>query len=125
MKLGPYTIFAKRLLPALGNTVRKTARMQTYVDAAVVACALERDRLANGKLPDTLAALTPRFLEAIPTDVVDGKPLRYRPEADGGYVLYSVGWNGKDDGGELAWKGGKTTSVDVEQGDWVWRMPAR
>jgi hypothetical protein len=125
LKKRPYTIFAKLLLPALGNAIRKSARMQTYVDEARVACAVERFRLANGKFPDTLEALTPRLLDAIPTDVIDGKPIRYRPKADGGYVLYSVGWNKTDDAGELVWKQGKTPSVDIEKGDWVWRYPAK
>ncbi|HWW00557.1 MAG TPA: hypothetical protein VNZ64_12735 [Candidatus Acidoferrum sp.] len=127
MRTGPYTIFAKLLLPALGKAMQRTARMQTYVDAANVACALERYRLANGKLPDALEALAPAFIARIPNDVIDGKALRYRVKADGGYVLYSVGWNQTDDGGELAWKerNKETPTVDFTQGDWVWLMPAR
>ena len=57
-------------------------------------------------------------------DVIDGKPLRYKPETDGGYVLYSIGWDQKDDGGEIAWtRQGKGTGVDIGKGDWVWLMP--
>ena len=107
MRTGPYTILAKMLLPALENAVRKSGRMQTYVDSARVACALDRYRLANGRLPDTLEALAPRFIAAVPNDVIDGKPLRYRPAASGGYLLYSIGWNQTDDGGEIAWKAQK------------------
>jgi len=126
MRTGPYTIFAKLLLPALQKAVQKSSRMQTYVDNAQIACALERYRLAEGKLPDALDALAPRFIDRIPNDVIDGKPLRWRRDADGGYVLYSVGWNRTDDGGELAWiKQKKDSEVDVTQGDWVWKMPAR
>jgi hypothetical protein len=125
MRRGPYTILAKLLLPALGNAVRKSAVMQTYMDATRVACALERYRLANGKLPASLDGLAPRILAAVPSDVIDGKPLRFRLEPDGGYVLYSVGWNQTDDGGVLAWSKDKKESVDLEHGDWVWRMAAR
>jgi hypothetical protein len=125
MRTGPYTIFAKLLLPALQKAVQKSSRMQTYVDDARIACALERYRLAEGKLPDALDALMPRFIDRIPTDVIDGKPLRWRRDGDGGYVIYSVGWNRKDDGGELAWiKQKKDSEVDVANGDWVWKMPA-
>ena len=53
MRMGPYTVLAKMLIPALDKAVRKSARMQTYVDAARVACALERYRLANGNCPET------------------------------------------------------------------------
>ena len=125
MRRGPYTIFARLLLPALDKAIRKSARMQTYVDEARAACALERYQLANGKYPDTLDVLTPRFIDSIPTDVIDGKPLRYRPKVEGGYLLYSLGWNQTDDGGQVVWKRGKTPSVDVEKGDWVWQMPAK
>jgi hypothetical protein len=139
MRPGPYTIFAKLLLPALEKSVRRSARMQTFVDATRVGCALERYRLANTKLPDSLAMLVPGFLAEIPKDVIDGKPLRYRLQSKGGYVLYSVGWNQTDEGGELAWtkpenwrdERGFTDadspkrSVDITKGDWVWQMAAR
>ncbi len=75
------------------------AKDQTYVDAARVACALERYRLADGQLPEKLEALVPRYLAKIPNDVIDGQPLRYRLESDGNYVIYSIGWNQTDDGG--------------------------
>jgi hypothetical protein len=126
LRTSPYTIFAKMLLPPLERAVHKSARAQTYVDCARVACALERSRLANGKFPEALADLTPRFIDRVPEDVIDGKPLRYRRDPDGGYVLYSVGWNQTDEGGELAWtkKDTKPSEIDITRGDWVWQMPA-
>lgn len=49
--------------------------------------------------PETLEALTPAYLQAVPRDPFgDGTPLRYRRTKDR-YVLYSVGPDGKDDGG--------------------------
>jgi len=121
----PYKIFAAMLFPAISKATIKTARMQTLVGAAQVVCALERYRLANGKFPETLEALKPQFIGQVPSDVIDGKPLRYRPTPEGGYVLYSVGWNQTDDGGEPAWKTDKERSLDVTKGDWVWQLPAR
>lgn len=47
----------------------------------------------------TLVALVPAFLPAVPHDPMDHQSLRYRLEADGRYVLYSIGVDGKDDGG--------------------------
>lgn len=52
----------------------------------------------TGKYPAKLADLAPRYLAAVPNDLFAGKPLVYKP-ADKGYLLYSVGVNGKDDGG--------------------------
>jgi hypothetical protein len=123
---GPYTLLAKMLLPALERVVQRSARMQTYVDTTRVACAMERYRVANGSIPGSLDPLVPRFIASIPNDVIDGKPVRFRRQADGGYLIYSVGWNQTDDGGELAWvKKGKETSIDFTKGDWVWELPAR
>ena len=102
----------------------KSASTQTYVDAARIACALGRFHRANGQLPDTLDTLAPRFINKIPTDVMDGHPLRYRLATDGGYIVYSVGWNETDDGGTVGtnWWG---RPGDLEKGDWVWRVPAK
>jgi hypothetical protein len=53
----------------------------------------------TGRTPDSLAALVPADLDSVPQDpFADGAALVYRPAA-GGYALYSVGQNRKDDGG--------------------------
>ena len=92
----------------------------TGVHEALVSCALERYRLADGHLPDTLDALVPPFLSEIPHDVIDGQPLRYHRTAVDQYVLYSIGWNEKDDGGVVALKK-DSTGIDIGNGDWVWK----
>jgi hypothetical protein len=124
---GPYNIFLLMLAPALDKAVLHSARAQTLVDETRVACALARYRLEKGTLPEALSALTPEFLKSVPADLFDGQPLRYRREQDGSYHLYSIGWNEKDDGGEMALKEGKAAttrgSVDATRGDWVWSMP--
>lgn len=126
MPIRPYTYFAKLLMPALDKAVRRSARAQAAVDCARMACALERYRLVNGSYPETLTVLTPQFLVRLPNDVIDGQPLRYRRSADGGYTLYSVGWNQKDDSGEIAWrKDKKDSAVNLDEGDWVWQMPGK
>ena len=45
------------MLPALGNAARKFTMGQVVADEANLACALERYRLAKGKLPEALPAL--------------------------------------------------------------------
>jgi hypothetical protein len=89
---------------------------QTQANEAQIACALERYRLAYGEYPEMLDALAPQFNEVIPHDIIGGQPLHYRREANGQFILYSVGWNETDDGGKVALK--KDGSVDREQGDW-------
>jgi hypothetical protein len=95
------------------------------VDRARVAIALERFRLAQGKYPDSLDVLAPQYLNPVPKDVIGGQPLHYRLTADGQFVLYSVGWNKRDDGGMVALRTGSTTRPDLTQGDWVWRYPQK
>ena len=84
---------------------------------------LERYRVARGAFPESLDALTPEFIAKVPHDVIGGQPLKYRREADGSYVLYSVGWDEEDDGGEAAFN--QDGTVDVQHGDWVWRSAAK
>jgi len=111
------------LLPALGRAAEKFARAQCSIDLARIACALDRYRLANGQFPDTLEALAPKFIEKLPYDVINGQPLKYRRSDDGQFVLYSVGLNETDDGGQIALT--KSGNADINKGDWVWRYPAR
>jgi hypothetical protein len=66
-----------------------------------VAAALERHRRRHGRWPDSLAALVPDLLPAVPSDPFDSQPLRYRRLADG-VVVYSVWIDRTDDGGKLA-----------------------
>jgi hypothetical protein len=63
-----------------------------------LACALAAYQRDNGRYPAKLDDLAPKYLPAVPDDLFSGKALIYRP-AEKGYLLYSVGVNGKDDGG--------------------------
>jgi hypothetical protein len=129
MRLTPYSILGKMFLPALVNRPRKFAWAQASVNLARTACALERYRLAHRKYPETLDALAPQFIAKVPHDPIGGQPLRYRLADGGQFILYSVGWNEKDDGGTVALTKGvsadvdKHGSVDLDNGDWVWRYP--
>jgi hypothetical protein len=115
----PYTVQALMVFPAVGKAVSKFALIQAQVDIARTACALERFRLAHGNYPETLDALAPQFIAALPHDVINGQPLHYRRTDDGKFILYSVGWNETDDGGKVVFT--KSGRVDTEKGDWVWQ----
>jgi hypothetical protein len=119
--------FCSLLVPGTLGVARKIAFGQTAADTAGIACAVERFRLANGRVPESLVQLVPGYLEKLPRDIIDGRPLRYRPTEGGRYAIYSVGWNEKDDGGVAGFKkdalgGPELREHDVpEEGDWVWR----
>jgi hypothetical protein len=83
---------------------------------ALTACALERHYLAHGAYPDSLAALVPTYLPAVPLDIINGDPLRYRRNDNGTFTLYSVGLDGDDDNGRRA---PNRTDLDAD-GDWSW-----
>ncbi|MGC9035110.1 MAG: hypothetical protein ACP5K7_04645 [Verrucomicrobiia bacterium] len=72
----PYTIFANFLL-ATEKVFYRTGISQTAVELCNVACAIERYRLANGKLPDRLTKLIPSYLSSAPVCLFDGKEFRY------------------------------------------------
>ena len=105
--------------PAIASAVKKFAHVQTQLNLTRTACALERFRLAHGTYPESLAALAPQFIAAVPHDLINGQPLHYRRTDDGKFLLYSVAWNESDDGGQVAKT--KTGSVDWKNGDWVWK----
>ena len=119
-RLTPYTYLESIIIPSLSAGIRKFAWTQTAADLARTACAMERYRLAHGGYPETLNALVPQFIAQVPHDVIGGQPLKYRRTDDGKFVLYSIGWNEKDDGGVIALKK-DSTSIDIGNGDWVWK----
>jgi hypothetical protein len=97
------------------------AYAQGSVDLARVACALERYRIWRGEYPDSLNALAPRFIGKLPHDVINGQPLHYRLTDQGQFLLYSVGWANKDEGGKV--RHSHDRLADVRNGNWVWRYP--
>jgi hypothetical protein len=113
----PFRYLAAIAIPNFTKAMQTAARNQTAVSEAALACALERHRRALGQYPETLPALVPRFIDRLPHDLIGGQPLRYRRTDDGKFLLYSIGWNEKDDGGALA--------SDRQSGDWVWPFPVK
>jgi tetratricopeptide (TPR) repeat protein len=120
----PYKAQALMTSPVIASAVKLFTIDQASVDLARVACALERYRLAHGGYPETLDTLAPQFIAKLPHDIINGQPLHYRRTKDGNFVLYSVGLNEKDDGGEVVIRKGGS-AVDQEQGDWVWQYPPK
>jgi len=107
-----FWFLAKNMVFSASAPLKTTAQAQTAVNQALVVCALERCRLALREYPAALRDLVPQFIRTIPSDPVNGEPLKYRLEAPGRFVLYSIGWDEKDDNGAPLNAEGK--------GDWVW-----
>jgi len=109
-----HEIAAGLLLPALPKVTRRAAEAQTLVDFSLLACALECYRIQNGNYPDSLPALAPACIPALPKDWITGAPYQYR-KTDASFMLYSVGWDEKDDAGDT-----RLVKDDDKPGDWVW-----
>jgi hypothetical protein len=114
------------LVRLMALDVRKVAqrfqRNQAGLRCAVSALAVERYWLRHRRWPENLEALAPDLLRVVPGDPFDGKPLRYSRLADG-VVIYSVGPDGKDDGGNLSRSDQPADGTDV--GFRLWDVTAR
>ena len=125
----PSWIMTALIAPATSGITHRAAYAQTLIDQAVIACALERHRIEKGGYPDSLDAVRLADGRPLPLDEMSGKPMGYRKTADGKYAMWSVGFDGKDDGGKrvLDEKKPENTSFHAEKyiGDWVWDFPAK
>ena len=95
------------------------ARLAFVKDAALLrlaqsAIAVERYRLANGRLPVALSDCVPVYLDAVPDDPFDGQPIRFRL-AERGYLVYSVSIDLDDDSGMPSekWRPGGIVDGDL------------
>jgi len=86
------------LLPAVGKVQQATDRTVQAQRNLHIAFALAAYHGDHGRYPRALEALAPKYLKQVPDDLFSDKALIYHP-TDNGYLLYSVGPNGKDDGG--------------------------
>jgi hypothetical protein len=86
------------LAPAVLKVHDAGERTRQIHDNFMFAFALESWQRDHGHYPKKLDDLTPKHMKRIPIDRFTGKDLIYRP-SEKGYLLYSVGRNGKDEGG--------------------------
>jgi len=117
-----FPVVLEPVRPAMGYTTPPPGRSAEMFLRSVATergtqamAALYRHKLERGSFPQELAQLVPDYLPAVPIDPFSGKPPIYRLDAEKGYVLYSVGADGKDDGG--AW------SREEQGPDWPLPVP--
>jgi hypothetical protein len=103
------------LVPAMQKVEMADRRVQIYMRSMNVAIACERYRLQDEqkRWPATLDDLVKaKLLNAVPTDPIDNQPLRYRRTREG-VVIYSVGFDGKDDQGNIDRENWRNPGVDL------------
>ena len=102
-------------LPSVDSAIRKNVEIQTQLSQTLIACALERYRLAHGSYPGALEQLIPVYLSSIPLEPTTGNPMHYRLLQNGNFLLWAPGW-------ELKTLDGKPGQYYGE-GDIVWNLP--
>ena len=104
--------------------IRKALCAQTKQQMMCAALACHRYRLATGVWPERLDQLVPKYLASVPSDPLGGGLLVYRRGGPSGFVLYSKGGNGVDDGGNPAVDDQHIISIMDYGKDMVWPVPA-
>jgi hypothetical protein len=128
---GKIPVYIGLVVPSIFRVGESFSRHQASLRCAIVALAVERYRIAHGHWPDSLNSLVPDFLAKVPLDPYDAKPLRYRRLKDG-VVIYSIGPDETDDGGNLERENPTKPGTDLGFQLWdltsrrqPWRPPAK
>jgi hypothetical protein len=92
-----------------GAAFKNACRNQSLVQLAMLACDLEIHRLDHGRYPGRLQESASPLI----TDSMSGEPFIYRL-TDSGYLLYSVGFDLTDNGGD------RSEQDFHHPRDWIW-----
>ncbi len=87
---------------SIANLPGRIVHVQSSLDQARLAAALEAWRRANGSYPDSLASVAPAFPDGVPRDIATGGPFRYEKNDDGRFTLWGAGFDQHDNGGDPA-----------------------
>jgi hypothetical protein len=106
--INPRRVLGVLTIPAISMVWEHAVKNVFRRRCAILTCALHRHRLAHGAFPSSLTELDPSLLSSPLTDPAkEGAPFGYRL-TDKGFVLWSVGEDRNDDGGD-------------DKKDWTWR----
>jgi hypothetical protein len=86
------------LAPAMPAMLEAEDRDRVYSDLSQLSLALAAHKTEYNHYPERLTGLVPQSIAQLPKDRFSEADYIYRREGTG-YILYSVGDNGKDDGG--------------------------
>jgi hypothetical protein len=106
------------------GVLKRILNLEISRQLVITAIALKGYHLRHGDYPASLNDLVPEFVAGIPRDPVDGQPLRYRRDAEGSFLLYSINTDGKDDGGDPRPEGDRLSMNPTRGRDWVWPRAA-
>ena len=98
--------------PPPATALKTVARAKTRHDLLRVGLALAHYKAENGKYPEALAELAPKYINTLPVDAFGGTPFVYRRRAEG-YLLYSLGPNQRDEEGRSDDENGDDQVIEV------------
>jgi hypothetical protein len=109
-------------IPIYSNFSEGLIELRARYHAAQLAIALRQYRIKHQTYPQSLEDLVGEVVTTIPTDPFTGEAFHYQRE-ENGFVIYSVGRNGVDDGGLLKDDGGRwRPNTPYEFQDVGWRF---
>lgn len=117
---------ASMAMPGINQISMQHAEVQSYIDMAIISCALIRFQHDNNEYPSSLSALIPAYIDSIPRGRVSGIDYHYEQLDDGAsFKLWSVGWNETNDAGKVVVRTNKREYQErfPKEGDWVWPYP--
>ena len=106
--------------PPVDDVARTMLQNHAMLRCSICAAAAERFRRTNGRWPVSLGELVTAGLLRTPTDPYDGQPVRLKRVSDG-LVVYTVGPDKTDDGGNLS----PNPTPGTDCGLRLWDVPAR
>jgi len=123
-RIGEDFFILRMLGPANGVIGRLNWRMKTVRRGLLMVLAILRHKRENEEFPRDLSELIKAGnIKVLPMDPYSDKPLVYR-KTDDSFLLYSVGENFTDDGGEIVRDEEGKVKKWADEGDWVfWPVP--
>ena len=113
------------LMPALERVIQISYRLPTDADATLAVIAVLRYKQDKGNYPGSLEELVASdYLKEMPMDPWSDRPLVYR-KTDDDFILYSVGLNFIDDGGQYETNDQGIIKTWAEEGDSVFWPDAK
>jgi len=118
-KIGKKSVMLKILGPAHHKVGQITWRVKTHRAALLTVLAIKRYDKDKSNYPQSLDELVAAdYLKELPIDPYSDKPLVYR-RTDDNFILYSVGLNFTDDGGQVVRDDEGRIKKWADEGDWV------
>ncbi len=106
-------------VPAFEKIFEVSSRLKPEVEATLTIIATLKYKQEKGQYPQNLDELKQAgYIKEIPVDPFSDKPLVYK-KTDDNFILYSVGLNFKDDGGQISRDDKGRAKLWAEEGDAV------